>query len=104
MKKSKQGDVEKCDGLIEADYELDMEGTVVVVGVAVRGDVKDMVDMEDTGRGHRPDPYGDFDDMFHSDYDVDPHHDPFMMSTLTMIRLSRSRWMTGDSELSCFLE
>ncbi|KAL8841433.1 MAG: hypothetical protein Q9176_003313 [Flavoplaca citrina] len=60
-----------------ADDEVDVEGTVVIVGVAVIGDIKDMVGMEDTGPSQRPDPYDDFDDMLHSDYDLDSHHDPF---------------------------
>ncbi|KAL8885557.1 MAG: hypothetical protein Q9215_006600 [Flavoplaca cf. flavocitrina] len=63
--------------LLLADDEVDVEGTVVIVGVAVIGDIKDMVGMEDTGPSQRPDPYDDFDDMLHSDYDLDSHHDPF---------------------------
>ncbi|KAL8985645.1 MAG: hypothetical protein Q9205_000723 [Flavoplaca limonia] len=76
-KKSKHGESEQFHGFIEADDEVDVEGTVVIVGVAVIGDIKDMVGMEDTGPSQRPDPYDDFDDMLHSDYDLDSHHDPF---------------------------
>ncbi|KAL9626905.1 MAG: hypothetical protein Q9204_006947 [Flavoplaca sp. TL-2023a] len=63
------------DGERRTDYELDMECMVVIEGVAVRGDVKDMVGMDDAGRDQRPDPYDDFDDMLDSDLDLDPHYD-----------------------------